>query len=46
MCCDIPEEELQPLDANAALVSLISGGLSAGQVEEEFKDLVDESWDW
>ncbi|KAK1604887.1 hypothetical protein QYE76_028560 [Lolium multiflorum] len=45
-CCDMPEEELLPPAPNAALVILENGSLSAEQMEEELKDLVDEEWDW
>jgi hypothetical protein len=46
VCCALPEEELPPPVANAALVSIIGGHLSASQLEEGFKDLVDEDWNW
>ncbi|KAK1666668.1 hypothetical protein QYE76_054827 [Lolium multiflorum] len=45
-CCDVPEEELLPPAPNAAMVILEGGELSAEQLEDELKDLVDEDWDW
>ncbi|KAK1668644.1 hypothetical protein QYE76_056803 [Lolium multiflorum] len=45
-CCDVPDEELLPPAPNAALVILEGGDLSAEQMEEELKDLVDEEWEW
>jgi hypothetical protein len=45
-CCDASEEEAQVPASNAALVTISEGNLSAQQVEEEFKDLVDETWAW
>jgi hypothetical protein len=45
-CLEVPEEELQKPVSNSATVILGGGQLSAEQVEDEFKDLVDENWDW
>jgi hypothetical protein len=45
-CCDVPEEELLPPAPNAAMVILEGGDLSAEQLEDELKDLVDEDWEW
>ncbi|KAK1604816.1 hypothetical protein QYE76_028489 [Lolium multiflorum] len=45
-CLEVPEEELQKPASNSATVILEGGHLSAEQVEDEFKDLVDENWNW
>ncbi|KAK1616898.1 hypothetical protein QYE76_022415 [Lolium multiflorum] len=45
-CLEVPDEELQKPVSNSATVILDGGLLSAEQVEDEFKDLVDENWDW
>jgi hypothetical protein len=45
-CCDVAEEDLQRPATNAAVVALSAGGLSELEVEAEFKDLVDETWNW
>jgi hypothetical protein len=45
-CCEVGDEELQKPASNAAAVCIESGSLSAEQLEEEFRDLVDEEWDW
>jgi hypothetical protein len=45
-CCEVPEEELYQPVANAALIILENGSLSEEQLEEELKDLVDETWTW
>jgi hypothetical protein len=46
MCCEVPQEELQQPIANSATVIIEQGNLTEDEVEEEFKDLVDENWDW
>jgi hypothetical protein len=46
VCCEVPEEELLPPAPNAARVSMTKGSLTAEQLEEELKDLVDEDWRW
>ncbi|KAK1670007.1 hypothetical protein QYE76_058166 [Lolium multiflorum] len=46
MCCEVPQEELHQPTANSATVIIEQGSLTAEEVEEEFKDLVDETWDW
>ncbi|KAK1602998.1 hypothetical protein QYE76_048210 [Lolium multiflorum] len=46
MCCEVPQEELQQPIANSATVIIEQGNLSEEEVEDEFKDLVDENWDW
>jgi hypothetical protein len=43
-CLEVPKEELQKPASNSATVILEGGHLSAEQVEDEFKDLVDENW--
>jgi hypothetical protein len=43
-CLEVPAEELQKPVSNAAIVSLDLGCLSAEQVEDEFKNLVEENW--
>jgi hypothetical protein len=45
-CCDVTEEELLPPVPNTALVIVEGGELSAEQMEEELKDLLDEDWEW
>ncbi|KAK1605794.1 hypothetical protein QYE76_029467 [Lolium multiflorum] len=45
-CLEVPDEELQKPISNSATVILGGGQLSVEQVEDEFKDLVDENWDW
>jgi hypothetical protein len=45
-CFEVPDEELQKPASNSATVILRGEQLSAEQVEDEFKDLVDENWDW
>jgi hypothetical protein len=45
-CCEVAEEELKKPAANSAIVCIESGDLSADQVEAEFKDLVEDDWDW
>jgi hypothetical protein len=45
-CLEVPDEDLQKPASNSATVILGGGQLSAEQVEDEFKDLVDEHWDW
>jgi hypothetical protein len=45
-CCEVGEEELQKPASIAAVVCIESGSLSAEQLEAEFKDLVDDEWDW
>jgi hypothetical protein len=45
-CCDMRKEELFPPAPNEALVILQNGVLTAEQMEEELKDLVDEDWEW
>lgn len=42
---EIPKE-LQKVAFNSALVYIDSGNLSTAQVEAEFKELVDEGWEW
>jgi hypothetical protein len=46
VCCEVPPEELQQPTANSATVIIEQGRLTEEEVEEEFKDLVDENWDW
>jgi hypothetical protein len=46
VCLEVPEEELLPPAPNAVRVSLSQGILSAEQLEDELKDLVDEEWRW
>nr|XP_051202061.1 uncharacterized protein LOC127315631 [Lolium perenne] len=46
LCIDVPDEELQRPASNSATVILDKGRLSEEEVEEEFKDLVDENWNW
>ncbi|KAK1669324.1 hypothetical protein QYE76_057483 [Lolium multiflorum] len=46
MCCEVPPEELQQPTANSATVIIEQGRLTEEEVEAEFKDLVDENWDW
>jgi hypothetical protein len=46
MCCEVPPEELQQPTTNFATVIIEQGHLSEEEVEEEFKDLVDENRDW
>jgi hypothetical protein len=46
VCLEVPEEELLPPAPNAARVSLAQGTLSAEQLEDELKNLVDEDWRW
>ncbi|KAK1699491.1 hypothetical protein QYE76_016188 [Lolium multiflorum] len=46
VCLEVPEEELLPPAPNAARVTLSQGILSAEQLEDELKDLVDEEWCW
>jgi hypothetical protein len=43
LCIDVPEEELQRPASNSATVILDWGRLSEEEVEEEFKDLIDEN---
>jgi hypothetical protein len=45
-CLEVPAEELQQSASNAVLVCLNSGNLSAEQVEAEFKDFVEDDWEW
>jgi hypothetical protein len=45
-CCEVPEEELLSPAPNAAMVILEEGDLSAEQLEDELKDLVEEDWEW
>ncbi|KAK1608743.1 hypothetical protein QYE76_032416 [Lolium multiflorum] len=45
-CLEVAEEELQKPKANSALVCIEAGELTAEQVDAEFKDLVEEEWDW
>jgi folate-dependent tRNA-U54 methylase TrmFO/GidA len=42
----VRKEELFPAAPNEALVILQNGVLTAEQMEEELKDLVDEDWEW
>ena len=42
----IPEEKLKKPTSNVALVTVDKGNFSAEELEEEFKELVDESWNW
>jgi hypothetical protein len=44
--CEVPIEEMQQPIVNSATVIIDSGRLSEEEVEEEFKELVDEKWDW
>jgi hypothetical protein len=46
LCIEVPDEELQRPVSNSATVILDGGRLSEEEVEEEFKDLVDENWNW
>jgi hypothetical protein len=46
VCCEVSEEEMLPPAPNAARISLEIGSLSAEQLEDELKDLVDEGWNW
>ncbi|KAK1609441.1 hypothetical protein QYE76_033114 [Lolium multiflorum] len=46
LCIEVPDEELQRPASNSATVILDGGRLSEEEVEEEFKDLVDENWNW
>ncbi|KAK1692879.1 hypothetical protein QYE76_009576 [Lolium multiflorum] len=46
LCVEVPEEELQRPASNSATVILDGGRLSEEEVEDEFKDLVDENWNW
>jgi hypothetical protein len=46
VCCEVSEEEMLPPAPNAARISLEMGSLSAEQLEDELKDLVDEGWAW
>jgi hypothetical protein len=46
MCCEVPQEELQQPIANSAIVIIEQGNLTEEEVEDEFKDLVEENWDW
>jgi hypothetical protein len=43
MCSEVPLEELQQQTANSTTVIIEQGRLSEEEVEEEFKDLVDEN---
>ncbi|KAK1599880.1 hypothetical protein QYE76_018482 [Lolium multiflorum] len=45
-CLEVAEEELHKPKANSALVCIEAGDLTAEQVDAEFKDLVEEDWDW
>jgi hypothetical protein len=45
-CLEVAEDELQKPKANSALVCIEAGELTAEQVDAEFKDLVEEDWDW
>jgi hypothetical protein len=43
MCCEVPPEELQQPTTNSATVIVEQGRLTEEEVEEEFKDLVNEN---
>ncbi|KAK1647115.1 hypothetical protein QYE76_064920 [Lolium multiflorum] len=45
-CSEVAEEELKKPAVNSAIVCIESGELSVEHVEAEFKDLVEEEWDW
>ena len=42
----IPEDKLKKPAANVAMVTVDKGNFSAAELEEEFKELADEKWDW
>jgi hypothetical protein len=46
VCCEVSEVEMLPPAPNAARITLEIGSLSAEQLEDELKDLVDEGWNW
>jgi hypothetical protein len=45
-CLEVAEQELQKPKANSTTVCFEAGELTSEQVEAEFKDLVEEEWDW
>ena len=46
MCLEVSEEEAGQALPNSATLYIEEAVLSAEKVEEEFKELVDENWDW
>ena len=46
MCLNVAEEEVEQATLNSATLFIDEAKLTAEQVEEEFKELVQENWDW
>ena len=42
----IPEDKLKKPTSNLAMVSVDKGNFSVEEIEDEFKELVDEQWNW
>ncbi|KAK1625985.1 hypothetical protein QYE76_000300 [Lolium multiflorum] len=46
VCCEVPDDEMYQPATNSALIILEKEGLNEEQLEDELKDLVDDSWAW